>query len=565
MNSASLTCLPDPTIHFPVNLPNRLLPLLTLRRHSLSVSSRCILRFRVSLSSISLTASLSVLPPSIGSPSFELARALIQLSASSIFLLSLGVFGFSCRAFAHTSAICAAGSSPTILEERTEGNRWGKTNFENVEDKELNEAFESWKSKTFALTVPLRIVALLGSVPSSWIKDFVQSHGRRLKLSFEVRADLEKIFSELLVPFSKGNTDSRSAITADLVTIGDSWLNLAISNALIEPIQMADDKVWFGVLTDKWKVYLCRNSNGKLDPNGKIWGVPYRWGSMVIMYKKSKFDKYGLHPIKDWEDLWRPELAGRISMVDSAREVVGAVLKYMGASYNTNNIDAQVPGGMNSVQQNLVLLAKQVRLFDSKHYLKAFGVGDVWVAVGWSSDILPAAKRMSGVAVIIPKSGASLWADLWAVPATARCAARKVGGRSRGPSPLIHQWLDFCLQAAREVPFKREVVPGSSPYLLERIPSPEVSKELVVECMPKLETNLIAGVPPPEILVKCEFLEPLSEATVSDYQLLISSIKQKPGHYLIQRIRQNILTMVQILFAWVDVNKAQSNGGGASS
>lgn len=55
----------------------------------------------------------------------------------------------------------------------------------------------------------------------------------------------------------------------------------------------------------------------------------------------------------------------------------------------------------------------QVRLFDSTHYLKAFGVEDVWVAVGWSSDVLPVAKKMRNVAVIVPKSGASLWADLW--------------------------------------------------------------------------------------------------------------------------------------------------------
>lgn len=37
----------------------------------------------------------------------------------------------------------------------------------------------------------------------------------------------------------------------------------------------------------------------------------------------------------------------------------------------------------------------------------------MWVAVGWSSDIIPVAKRMSNVAVVVPKSGASLWADLW--------------------------------------------------------------------------------------------------------------------------------------------------------
>lgn len=64
--------------------------------------------------------------------------------------------------------------------------------------------------------------------------------------------------------------------------------------------------------------------------------------------------------MQDWKDLWRPELAGRISMVDSPREVIGAVLKYMGASYNTSDISKEIPGGITAVQQNLALLAKQV-------------------------------------------------------------------------------------------------------------------------------------------------------------------------------------------------------------
>lgn len=47
-------------------------------------------------------------------------------------------------------------------------------------------------------------------------------------------------------------------------------------------------------------------------------------------------------------------------MFDSPREVVGAILKSMGASYNTVDIDTQVPGGMKAVMQNLMLLQKQV-------------------------------------------------------------------------------------------------------------------------------------------------------------------------------------------------------------
>lgn len=41
---------------------------------------------------------------------------------------------------------------------------------DNVVDKELEAAFNTWKSKTYALTVPLKIVALRGSIPPSWIK-----------------------------------------------------------------------------------------------------------------------------------------------------------------------------------------------------------------------------------------------------------------------------------------------------------------------------------------------------------------------------------------------------------
>lgn len=229
-------------------------------------------------------------------------------------------------------------------------------------------------------------------------------------------------------------------------------------------------------------------------------------------------------------------------MIDCPREVVGAVLKYMGASYNTQNIESQVVGGRDAVEQNLALLGKQVRLFDSMHYLKAFAVGDVWVAVGWSSDVLPVAKRMSNVTVVVPKSGASLWVDLWAIPAASSFKTEdRIGGRIRGPSPLIHQWMDFCLQTARALPFKQEIIPGASPFDLENPPPFEV---LVTKGKPKLDTNLLAGTPPPEILAKCEFLEPLSDVALSDYKRLMDNM-QKPGHGLIHGVQHSVLSLVE--------------------
>ncbi|CAM8880745.1 unnamed protein product [Rhodiola kirilowii] len=409
------------------------------------------------------------------------------------------------------------------------------------EDKVLNAEFERWKSKTFALLVPLRIVALQGSVPPSWLKEFIQSQGKRLRLRSEFRGSLENIYKELSKSLTSRKVDTKSAIAADAVSMGDSWLTLAIRESIIDP--MDEDQDWFKHLSDKWKIFLRRNSEGAIDSEGKIWAAPYRWGTMVIAYKKTKFQKHNLKPIEDWDDLWQPSLQGRISMVGCPREVVGAVLKHMGMSYNTDNMELQVSGGRNAVLENLRLLRKQVRLFDSTNYLKAFGVGDVWVAVGWSSDILPAAKRMSNVVVIVPNSGASLWADLWTIPAASKLPTTQIGGRIRGPSPLTSQWIEFCLQPARASPFKKEVVPGASPSALD-CSTPDVPLEL--KGKPKLETNLIGGVPPPDILSKCEFLEPLSDTALSDHKWLISQV-QKPdnNNNIIQRLQQSLFSGIQ--------------------
>lgn len=203
---------------------------------------------------------------------------------------------------------------------------------------------------------------------------------------------------------------------------------------------------------------------------------------------------------------------------------------------------SEVAGGREAVQQNLASLVKQVRLFDSRHYLKAFGVGDVWVAVGWSNDVLPAAKRMSNIAVIVPKSGASLWADCWAIPAASRIATDQIGGRVRGPSPVVHQWIEFCLQAER---FKDDVVPGASPNALG---SPVKVSEELTRGRPKLETNLIAGVPPSDILAKCELMEPLPEKALSEYRWLINSVLQKPESSMAERLRICMLSLAHSFF-----------------
>lgn len=86
------------------------------------------------------------------------------------------------------------------------------------------------------------------------LKNFMQSQGKRVRLRQEFRQSLQDIFFELQRPGNKMDTCSKSAVSADLVTLGDSWLNFVIKEGLIEPMKGVEEEVWFRNLSDKWKV-----------------------------------------------------------------------------------------------------------------------------------------------------------------------------------------------------------------------------------------------------------------------------------------------------------------------
>ncbi|KAG0571130.1 hypothetical protein KC19_6G213100 [Ceratodon purpureus] len=410
-----------------------------------------------------------------------------------------------------------------------------------TEDEDLKKAFEEWKSKPYALTVPLRIVGLRGSVPPAWLKEFLMSQGKNAKVSAEFKSNLSDILTDLAYSMEHNQITPKSTMAADLVTVGDSWLSTAVQGGLIEPIRNAEQFDWFKRLHPRWQSYLKRDTEGILDPNGLVWGVPYRWGSLVFAYRKDKLEKNGIAPIKDWKDLFQPKLAGRVAMVESPREVVGSVLKSLGASYNSTDFDAEVPGGRDAVKERFAALQKQVRLFDDNDYLKAMGAGDVWVVVGWSSDVIPYSKRASNIGVYAPESGTSLWADLWAIPAaTAFDKTENIGGRVRGPSPLVFQWLDFCLQPARASTFVNDVFVGASPLAWTEKTGAETSENSIpgtVSTTPEkkskpvvnMDTNIVHGMPPDDVVAKSEFLEPLTEKGLTDYQWLLSEAVEVEG------------------------------------
>lgn len=98
-------------------------------------------------------------------------------------------------------------------------------------------------------------------------------------------------------------------------------------------------------LSPRLKELVTRNpTTGRADPNGEIFGCPYRWGTTLILYRTDRMNRWGGEPIADWDDLLKPSLKGRIGFFDSPREFVGIALKTLGLQYNSTVEDMNACG-----------------------------------------------------------------------------------------------------------------------------------------------------------------------------------------------------------------------------
>jgi putative spermidine/putrescine transport system substrate-binding protein len=357
----------------------------------------------------------------------------------------------------------------------------------------------------------LKIFLLENSIPPQAISDFYKLIESKSHIDFQLSERLDHNFKLLKTWATAKNsvkksswipfTPSEPLNTTKLVTLGDSWLEQAIVNKLIQPIDIKELKGW-DRLPLSWQNLVRRNRQGQLDDRGEIWGAPYRWGSTVIAYREDKLQDLGWTP-QDWSDLWREDIKTRISLLDSSREVIGLTLKKLGHSYNQTNL-AAIP----NLETELLALHQQAKLYSSDRYLEPLVLGDTWVAVTWSGDILPLMKRYSTLKFIIPRSGTALWSDLWVKPTV------KDNETNDDIQALMAQWISLCWQpkAAQQISLFTH---GTSPVLIgqnkQKLPQD-------LQDNPFLTSNTL-------ITDKSEFILPLDKQTEAEYLALWKKIR----------------------------------------
>ncbi|XFA73787.1 extracellular solute-binding protein [Thermosynechococcaceae cyanobacterium Okahandja] len=203
---------------------------------------------------------------------------------------------------------------------------------------------------------------------------------------------------------------THTAPSSAVFSLGDAWLKDAVGYSRVYPIPKASLEGW-SRLAPPWATFLQAFAT-----EDAVWGVPYRWGATVMVYRRDFFAHLGWEPT-NWDALWHPDLEGHFSLLNSPREVIGLTLKALGGSYND-------PPNHPDLRQRLAELRQRCRFFSSDAYLQPLILGSTQLAVGWSSDILPLVQRQPETfGVVVPAAGTALWADLWVCPQPPDAAA----------------------------------------------------------------------------------------------------------------------------------------------
>ena len=364
-----------------------------------------------------------------------------------------------------------------------------------------------------------KVKLLQDSIPVQLLGEFRKVLKQPVKLKFEPESQLQDLYKRLgswkkqveekkkptiwdSIPFI-GHKNSE---IASLVTLGDYWLEGAIQQKLIQPLKIEELAEW-KELSPYWQKLVTRNEKGELDKSGVVWGAPYRWGTTVIAYRRDKFEELGWKP-KDWSDLWRTELRDRISLLEQPREVIGLTLKKMGLSYNETDLSKVA-----ELKKELLALHRQAKLYSSDRYLEPLVLGDTWVAVGWSTDILSLGESVRDIEAIVPQSGTSLWADLWVQPAG--FSQQSDSGKATDSISIAKQWIDFCWQKEAAI----------SMSLLGDAPSPRLTSINRGDLPKKVGDNKLL-LPDNSVMDKSEFLYPMSDKLIKQYQVLWEEIRR---------------------------------------
>ena len=151
--------------------------------------------------------------------------------------------------------------------------------------------------------------------------------------------------------------------------------------------------------------------NTPFDPNNK-YSLPQLFGATGIAYNT---ETQNPAHFQSWGDLWKPEFANKLQMLDDPRELFNIALLKLGQDPNT-----QDPKILEAAYQELLKLRPNILAFNSDNPSNAFISGETDIGLLWNGSVRIAKTEGAKIDTVYPKEGTTMWIDNLAIPATAK-------------------------------------------------------------------------------------------------------------------------------------------------
>jgi len=167
---------------------------------------------------------------------------------------------------------------------------------------------------------------------------------------------------------------------------------------------------------DKGNIPNAANLTPKLqdvgfDP-GRKFSLTWQSGYAGIGYRKDKVGR----ELKTLDDLWAPDLKGKIVVLSEMRDTVGLIMMSQGVDISQDFTEDDFNAALDVLQKQID--SGQIRQVKGNSYLEDLRSGNAIAAISWSGDILLAQfeEEDPNYTFTLPETGGTLWSDNLMVP-----------------------------------------------------------------------------------------------------------------------------------------------------
>lgn len=142
--------------------------------------------------------------------------------------------------------------------------------------------------------------------------------------------------------------------------------------------------------------------------DGKIWAMPWTWGSIPMMYLPDKISD----PITSLADLWNPKYAGHVSLQDNKVSLYTAARLLYGRDFNSYHMNADQ---LAAVRDKLVEQRHVPRKYwaTAGELVNPYANGEVWLSTTWGGyQSVLLEEQGIHVVEVIPKEKADGWQNI---------------------------------------------------------------------------------------------------------------------------------------------------------